>query len=108
MIAGIIIAEDSTVVIRALGPTLSGAPLNVAGTISDPVLTIKDASDNTIASNDNYADTGVNAAPGYYTSINAKEPAIQLTLSASNNTAIVSGAGDTTGNALVEVYYIKV
>ena len=106
MIAGIIIAEDSTVVIRALGPTL-GSVFGVSGTISDPVLTIKDANDNTVASNDNYADAGVNAAPAYYTSIDAKEPAIQLTLSAGNYTAVVSGAGDTTGNALVEVYYIE-
>lgn len=62
MIAGIIIAEDSTVVIRALGPTL-GSVFGVSGTLSDPILTIKDAYDNTVASNDNFADAGVNATP---------------------------------------------
>lgn len=79
----------------------------ISGTLSDPILNIKDANENTVASNDNFADSGVNATPTYYTSIDTAEAAVKLTLSAENYTAIVSGVGDTTGNALVEVYYIE-
>lgn len=106
MIAGIIIAVDSTVTIRALGPTIAVAPYNVADSITDPVLTIIDASGNTLVTNDNHGDAGSYSAPSTRTSgINAAESAVSLTLAAGNYTAIVSGAGGTTGNALVEVYY---
>jgi hypothetical protein len=108
MIAGIIVAEDSTVTIRGLGPTIAAAPYNVAGAITDPVLTITDAGGNVLVTNDNHGDAGSYSAPSTRTSgINAAESAVSLTLAAGNYTAIVSGAGGTTGNALVEVYYVQ-
>lgn len=106
MIAGIIVEQESTVTIRVLGPTIAAAPFNVAGAITDPVLTIIDGSGNTIITNDNHGDAGSYLAPTNRTSgITAAESAVSLTLTAGNYTAIVSGAGGTTGNALVEVYY---
>ena len=106
MIAGIIVAQDATITIRALGPTIAAAPYNVAGAITDPVLTITDASGNVLVTNDNHGDAGSYSAPSSRTAgINAAESAVSLTLAAGNYTAIVSGAGGTTGNALVEVYY---
>jgi len=58
--------------------------------------------------NDNHGDAGSNAAHSNRTSgINTSESAVSLTLTSGNYTAIVSGAGGTTGNALVEVYYIE-
>ena len=86
--------------------TIAAAPFNVAGAITDPVLTIIDGSGNTLVTNDNHGDAGSNSAPTNRTSgITAAESAVSLTLAAGNYTAIVTGANGTTGNALVEVYY---
>jgi len=70
-----------------------------------------DASGTTVASNDNWQDNNstdlaeisrTNLEPA-----NAAESAIVATLAAGGYTAIVSGAGGTTGVALVEAYHIS-
>ncbi len=108
LISGFIIGEvnSATVVVRALGPTLTSYGVN--GVLSDPTLTIYDSSGSVIASNDNWQDA-INA---FYvqrnglTPPNASESALVLHLPAGKYTAIVSGANGTTGNALVEVYHL--
>ena len=73
MIAGIIVAQDATVTIRALGPTIAAAPYKVAGVTTDPVLTITDASGNILVTNDNHRDAGSYSAPRLAPGINAIE-----------------------------------
>ena len=106
MIAGFVVSSSTTVTIRALGPTIAAAPFNVSGTISNPVLTIYDGNGNIVTSNDNYADhssASAVAASGK-DNINSVEPAVQISVTPGNYSAIVSGANGATGVAIVEVY----
>jgi hypothetical protein len=78
----------------------------VSGVLSDPTLTIYDSSGSVIASNDNW-EVDPNATlvqKNGLTPPSAFESALVLHLPAGAYTAIVRGANDTTGNALVEVY----
>jgi hypothetical protein len=54
LIAGFIItgSDPKKVVLRTLGPSLSGS--GVSGTLADPVLTLHDSTGTVIASNDNW------------------------------------------------------
>jgi hypothetical protein len=108
MIAGFIVSGSgsTTVTIRALGPTIAAAPYNVAGTISDPVLTIVDGAGNVVASVDNWGDGATAAAiqSANRAPTSSLEAAVQVTVTPGNYTAIVTGANGATGVALVEVY----
>jgi hypothetical protein len=105
MIGGFIVggAEDGNVLVRAIGPSLT--PLGVSGALSDPTLELHDASGMTVASNDDWKDdqqseieaTGIPP-------INDKESAILTVLSPGDYTAVVRGANNATGVALVEAY----
>jgi predicted outer membrane repeat protein len=102
MIGGFIVlgSKDQDVLIRAIGPSL---PVNNA--LADPVLELHDSNGATLAVNDNWRDTQETeiAATGIPPT-DAVESAILATLSPGAYTAIVRGAGDTTGIALVESY----
>ena len=56
-IAGFIIARDSpkSVMVRALGPTLTG--FGIAAALSDPMVDLRDGAGNRIATNDNWKDS---------------------------------------------------
>lgn len=107
LIGGFIIVGDvpKRVVIRALGPSL--AKVGVPGALDDPRLELYQGQ-TVLAANDNWREeqeaeiiaTGV--APG-----DNRESAIVRTLSPGSYTAIVRGAGDTTGVGLVEVYDLE-
>ena len=107
LIAGFIIGGSSnkTVLLRALGPTLS--QFGITGALADPTLELHAGSGALIASNDNWKDTQQAAisttglAPP-----NDKESAILHTFSPGSYTAIVRGKNNTTGVALVEAYDI--
>jgi hypothetical protein len=95
---------NATVVVRAIGPSLSSS--NIANPVQDPTLDLVNASGTVIASNDNWsADPGAaqiqanNLAPA-----DIRESATIQSLAPGNYTAIVRGAGNTTGVGLVEVY----
>ena len=63
------------IIVRALGPTLSG--FNVTDVLPDPTLELRDGSGNLIASNDNWADTQqAEIQASGYAPPNAKESAI--------------------------------
>jgi hypothetical protein len=97
---------NNAVVVRAIGPSLSQA--GVSNPLADPILELHNASGAIIASNDDWQETqeaqitAAGLAP-----TDPKESAIYATLPAGNYTAVVRGAGDTTGTALVEVYSIS-
>jgi glucose/arabinose dehydrogenase len=112
--AGFVIqgATPLTVLIRGVGPTL--AQYGVAGAVADPQLTLFDASGNIIAQNDNWGDSA-NAAQiastadtvgAFALPAGSKDAALLLTLAPGLYTAQVSGAGGTSGQALVEVYAV--
>ena len=108
MIAGFIVSgEGSTkVTVRALGPTIAAAPYNVAGTISDPVLTIVDGAGQVVASNDNWANfpTSSDIQSDGRAPSGSSEAVVQISVTQGNYTAIVTGADGDTGVSLVEVY----
>jgi hypothetical protein len=107
MIGGFIIdgMDASRLVIRALGPSLSGA--GIANALLDPTLELHDQEGDLIAFNDNWKDiqqpeveaTGL--AP-----TNEQESALLATLPPAPYTAIVQGKNETTGVAIVEVYKV--
>jgi len=106
LIGGFIIGDvaSTTIVVRALGPSLSTA--NVSQPLSDPMLTIYDANGLMLATNDDWQEgpevadiQGNGLAP-----LNPSESALLLYLPAGSYSAIVRGAGPATGVGLVEVY----
>jgi len=107
-IAGIVLAGTGprTVLLRASGPAL--AALNVAGTLSDPRIEVRDAH-YVMASNDDWSpglaqvfdETGA-----FAWQTGSKDAAVVLTLNPGSYTAIVSGHGEDEGVALVEVYEV--
>ena len=106
LIGGFIVTgnEPKTVVLRALGPSLSNAGLS--GALADPVITLYDASGTTVATNDNWG-SGAQAsqivADGLAPSAPA-ESALRATLAPAAYTAVVTGKNGTTGVGLVEIY----
>ncbi len=106
LIGGIIIlgASDQEVLIRAIGPSLTGS---VSGALADPVLELHDKNGNLIISNDNWMDApNEQEIMAILPPTDPAESAILITLSPDNYTAIVSGKNGTSGVALVEVYQI--
>jgi hypothetical protein len=107
LIAGFIISgtEPKQIVLRAIGPSLQGLtePL-----LADPVLELHDDSGALIATNDNWmelsSDDQMVLMDNNLTPPQDSESALVETLDPGEYTAIVRGAGDTTGIALGEVY----
>ncbi len=131
-IGGFIIggSEPMTVLIRARGPSMGGAPFNVPGTLSDPMVQLY-SGQTVIAQNDNWQTTrpqcdspaiscgdaaqiiatgkdpcqpvpGQTSAPPGCT----QESALLVTLPPGRYTAIISGVGGETGVGIVEVFNV--
>ncbi len=96
--------ENGTVVVRAIGPSLSSA--GVTGYLANPLLTVYDSSGTAIAANDDWAE-GTNTTELVNRGLapsDAHEAALVLHPPAGSYTAIVTGAGGGTGVTLVEFY----
>ncbi|MBK7660284.1 MAG: hypothetical protein IPJ28_14640, partial [Betaproteobacteria bacterium] len=107
LIGGFIIggSQAKTVVVRARGPSLTAA--GVPGALQNPLLQLF-AGATLIAANDNWqeaANQAVLAASGFAPS-SPFESALLVTLTPGAYTAIVTGAGDTTGVGIVEVFEV--
>jgi YVTN family beta-propeller protein len=108
MIGGFIIHGDGPqqVLVRARGPSL--AQFGVPNTLQNPRLQLY-SGQTVIASNDNWVDasnrSAIEATP--HAPQNSQESAILMTLNPGGYTAIVSGVGDTTGIAIVEVFKVN-
>jgi Matrixin len=108
MIGGFIIngTVNKQVLVRAIGPSLG--PLGVANPLQNPFLELKDANGMTLAANDDWRATqeqeiiDTDLTPG-----DDHESALIADLAPDRYTAIVTGVGDTTGVALVEVYDLE-
>jgi hypothetical protein len=117
MIGGFIVGAGpaDTVLVRAIGRSLTAA--GVQGALADPMLELHDSTGALIASNDNWqtTQTGGVITADQVTAITAtgvppsdrNESAIVATLPPGNYTAVVRGAGSSTGVALVEVYNLN-
>lgn len=107
MIGGVIIGgmDASSLVIRALGPSLSGT--GIANALLDPTLELRDQEGDLIGFNDNWKEVqqpeieATGLAPA-----NEQESTILATLPPAPYTAIVRGKSETTGVALVEAYKV--
>ena len=130
MIGGLIIEGNApaTILIRARGPSMSGAPFFVPGSLPDPFLQLF-SGQNVIAQNNNWQDgpscsgfvcdnaaqiaaTGLDPCqpnPGQTTSPPncGQESSILITLPPGAYTAIVSGVGGGTGVGLVEAFQLE-
>ena len=95
--------DPKKVIIRAIGPSLAGA--GISGALQDPTLELHDSTGAIIATNNNWQEsqspeiTATGLAPD-----DSRESAILTTLQPGAYTAVMRGANNTTGVALVEVY----
>jgi hypothetical protein len=107
--AGFVIEGGSsrTLVIRGVGPTLSA--FSVSGALAQPQLTVYDARGGVMGSNSGWGGTvalqaAFNAVGAFQLPASSLDSAVIVTLSPGAYTAEVSGAGGSTGIALLEVY----
>ena len=103
LIGGFIVTgtQAKRVIIRGVGPSL---PL--PGKMLNPMLTLHNSSGGVIGFNDNWADNG-NSQEILDSGIppsNPSEPALLMNLAPGSYTAVLSGANETTGTAVVEIY----
>jgi hypothetical protein len=109
LIGGFIVTgmQDKKVIIRAIGPSLQSNGEPVPGRLEDPTLELF-GGQTRLASNDNWVDSPDKQAiiDSTIPPTNDMESAIIASLPANGAayTAIVRGAGETTGVGLVEVY----
>ncbi len=113
LIPGLVVSGGGTVklLLRVIGPTLSA--FNVPGVLADPQLTLYSGS-TAIASNDNWSSasnateivTATTQAGTFALASGSKDAVLLVSLSAGAYTAIVSGVGNTTGTALIEIYVV--
>jgi hypothetical protein len=107
MIAGFIIQGSSaqTVAVRVRGPTL--ATQGISGPLMNPQLTLL-AGPTQVAANDDGQQAGnaTQIQASGFAPVDDREPAILMTLDPGAYTAIVSGVGNTSGIAVVEVFRV--
>jgi arylsulfate sulfotransferase len=106
LIGGFVVTgtDPKTVVLRALGPTLSG--FGLSGVLTDPVLNVYNSSRTLIATNDDWQ-TDLGAAfmvANGFAPTNPSESATLQTLAPGAYTAIVTGKNSTPGIGLFELY----
>ncbi len=105
MIGGLIVggSEPTKVLIRAIGPSLSA--FRVAGALEDPILELYNGDGSLIFENNDWrAEQEQQILATTIQPSDEKEAAIIATLPPGQYTAIVRGAGDSTGVALIEIY----
>jgi T5SS/PEP-CTERM-associated repeat protein len=110
MIGGLIVGPpdgaNATIVVRAIGPTLGN--FGIQGALQDPTLDLVNSDGVVIRSNNDWRESqeGQIIAAGLAPS-DDRESALIETLAPGSYTAIVRGAGDTTGVGLVEAYHLQ-
>jgi hypothetical protein len=110
MIGGFIIGPTggttTTVVIRAIGPSL--ANFGITGALQDPTLELHDGNGATIAFNDNWKnDTNKSKVPPSLQPSDLRESVLYRVLAPGNYTAVMRGSGNSTGIGLVEIYNLE-
>ena len=107
LIGGFIIGGSApkTVVVRARGPSL--VPFGIANALANPTLQLVSGA-TVIATNDDWGQAANAAAiqSSGFAPANAQESAVLATLAPGAYTAIVAGAGGTSGVGIVEVFEV--
>jgi photosystem II stability/assembly factor-like uncharacterized protein len=113
LIGGFILSGpgNKTVILRAIGPSLSGI---IPGAMADPTLELRNAAGNIIGTNDNWKVTNVGGVitgnqffaikSSGVAPANDNESAIVASLPPGNYTAVLRGANNSTGIAVIEGY----
>ncbi|MGI8437050.1 MAG: trypsin-like peptidase domain-containing protein [Chthoniobacterales bacterium] len=108
LIGGLIVrAVGQSLVLRALGPSLTNQGVN--GALQDPTLEFHDANGTLLAANDNWqsaSNSSVLSATGLAPT-DPREAAILSTAAPGNYTMLVRGANGTVGVALLEAYLLN-
>jgi hypothetical protein len=105
LIGGVILTGPvaKKIIVRAIGPSLG-----IDDVLDDPTLELYDSSSQSVATNDDWAESELTQKQEILQSGFAppdeREPAIVMTLKPGLYTAIARGAGGTTGIALIEFY----
>ena len=113
LIPGFVVGGTGTIrlLVRAVGPTLGA--FGVTGTLADPTITLFRGA-TALATNDNWS-TAANAAEvasagaavgAFALPASSRDAALLVTLAPGSYSAVVSGVGNTTGTALVELYVV--
>jgi hypothetical protein len=93
------------VVVRAIGPSLTA--LGVAGALQDPMLELHNSNGDLVASNDNWKEhQGIIQATGLAPT-DDRESVVLAELAAGAYTALVRGAKNTTGIAVIQIYNLQ-
>ena len=97
---------NNAVLVRALGPSLSGS--GVAHPLADPALELRDSTGTLILSNNDWQDTqkALIEASGLAPT-HPREAAIFATLPVGNYTAVVRSRDQSSGTAVVELYSVN-
>ncbi len=111
LIAGFVIGGSTTetVLIRGIGPTLTS--FGVSGVLANPQLTLSDSNGAVIANNSGWGGSTTLAnvfeqVGAFSLPVGSNDAALVMTLSPGSYTVSVSGADQTTGTALVEIYEV--
>ncbi|HTZ21759.1 MAG TPA: hypothetical protein VMC06_12830, partial [Opitutaceae bacterium] len=111
LIAGFVISGNAPkkLLIRGVGPTL--ASFSVTGALADPRLDVYNSTNQLLAGNDDWTSGGVAALRSAFTAASdfdlpdsSKDAAMVIYLAPGLYSAVVSGVGGLTGQALVEIY----
>jgi hypothetical protein len=108
IIAGFILGNQNLpdhIIIRGLGPSLSGA--GVPNTLQNPTLELHNGDGVLLFTNNDWQDNPTNAAEVAAAGLapsDTREAAIAVTLPPGAYTAILAGLGGTVGNGIVEIY----
>jgi hypothetical protein len=102
-------SASKTLLIRGIGPTLTSFGVGPGDVLADPQLLLFNQAGTEINRNDNWGGAGsLNAAfasvAAFSLSAASRDAVLLVTLQPGSYTAQVSGVGNTTGVALVEVY----
>jgi len=108
MIGGFIIRGNAPkpVVLRGLGPSLTNFGIPAANVLQDPVLELHGPNGAFITSNDNWVDSPQKAQiqGTIFQPSDNRESVILATLAPAAYTVVLSGAGNTSGIGIVEIY----
>ena len=109
MITGFVVQEGAPkqVLIRAVGARLAAAPFNISGALADPLLQLYNNDGVLVLGNDNWSGDDLatmNSVGAFALTSGSRDAALIATLSPGAYTAQVSGVGNTSGVAILEVY----
>lgn len=109
LIGGFIVSgftEKKDIILRGLGPSLSR--FGLSSVLADPVLELRSANGQLIASNDNWKDKQANEISGYgLAPQDDHESALLVTLSYGSYTVLLREKNGAAGNGVVEVYDVS-